>query len=106
MTLATAQVGAPPDPSASQPVTTHLERRFPGEALDVCIFGDTHVEYIASFGGVLCVNPGSATLPHNMNAELVSHTSIARAPRAQELLGCTALTASGMFRAGRGRLAF
>ena len=57
------QVGAPPDPAASQPVTTHLERRFPGEALDVCIFGDTHVEYIASFGGVLCVNPGSATLP-------------------------------------------
>ena len=65
MTLPRAlpQVGAPPDPAASQPVTTHLERRFPGEALDVCISGDTHVEYIASFGGVLCVNPGSATLP-------------------------------------------
>ena len=72
MTLPRAlpQVGAPPDPAASQPVTTHLERRFPGEALDVCIFGDTHVEYIASFGGVLCVNPGSATLPYGRTFHL------------------------------------
>ena len=34
-----------------------------GERLDVCVYGHSHVEHVCTVGGVLCVNPGSATLP-------------------------------------------
>lgn len=46
-------------------VERSLERLFGGERLDVLIYGDTHVEDIETYAGVLCVNPGSPTLPHN-----------------------------------------
>lgn len=38
--------------------------------LDVIVYGDTHVERIDVAGGVLCVNPGSPTLPHNLTTQL------------------------------------
>ena len=50
-------------------------RRFgvePGtaEALDVVVYGDTHVQRIDVIGPVLCVNPGSPTYPHNLETQL------------------------------------
>jgi predicted phosphodiesterase len=50
-------------------------RRFgiePGaaEALDVLVYGDTHVQRIDVIGPALCVNPGSPTYPHNLETQL------------------------------------
>ena len=36
---------------------------------DVIISGDTHRELIASVDGILCVNPGSPTYPHNYDTQ-------------------------------------
>ncbi len=47
-----------------------LKRYFGTPELDVLVYGDTHVEAIASINGVLCVNPGSPTYPHNLNTRL------------------------------------
>jgi len=47
-----------------------LTRYFPEQRLDVLVFGDTHVEGIERVRGLLCVNPGSPTLPHNLNPQL------------------------------------
>ncbi len=47
-------------------VAKALDRHFPGERLDVVVYGDTHVEHVTTIGGVLCVNPGSPTFPHNL----------------------------------------
>ena len=40
------------------------------EALDVVIYGDTHVQRIDVIGPTLCVNPGSPTYPHNLETQL------------------------------------
>lgn len=37
-----------------------------GRAVDVVVFGDTHVATIERADGVLLVNPGSPTLPNNL----------------------------------------
>lgn len=42
-----------------------IERYFSERRPDVVIFGDTHVELITEVNGVLVVNPGSPTYPHN-----------------------------------------
>ena len=47
-----------------------VERFFPDRRPDVIVSGDTHVERIAEVHGVLCVNPGSATYPHNYDTQL------------------------------------
>ena len=47
-----------------------LERHFSGHDLDVVVYGDTHVEHITELHGVLLVNPGSPTFPHNLNVQL------------------------------------
>ena len=36
---------------------------------DVIVSGDTHRELIAEVDGVLCVNPGSPTYPHNYDTQ-------------------------------------
>ena len=46
-----------------------LERYFPEKKPDVIVFGDTHVETIQEIDGVLCVNPGSPTYPHNYDTQ-------------------------------------
>ena len=53
----------------SYTVAKALARHFPAQDLDVVIYGDTHVEHIAHFDGVLCVNPGSPTFPHNLQVQ-------------------------------------
>lgn len=46
-----------------------IERFFPERTPDVIISGDTHREQIVSLNGVLCVNPGSPTYPHNYDTQ-------------------------------------
>ncbi|MFN0092331.1 MAG: metallophosphoesterase family protein [Acidimicrobiales bacterium] len=46
-----------------------IERYFEARP-DVVVYGDTHVEHITEIDGVLCVNPGSPTFPHNLNLQL------------------------------------
>ena len=46
------------------------ERRFASGAIDVLVYGDSHVERIDVVGSTLCVNPGSPTYPHNHNTQL------------------------------------
>jgi putative phosphoesterase len=50
-------------------VSKWIEKKFPNTNLDVLIYGDTHVEQIDLIDGVLCVNPGSPTFPHNLNLQ-------------------------------------
>ena len=47
-----------------------MQRYFGRTDLDVVIHGDTHVESIEHVDGVLCVNPGSPTLPRNLLTRL------------------------------------
>ena len=51
-------------------VATALDRLFPECRPDVVVYGDSHVEAIDTVGGVLCVNPGSPTYPHNLETQL------------------------------------
>ena len=55
----------PPDHT----VARWCERYFPEKKPDVIVFGDTHTELIRNVGGVLCVNPGSPTYPHNYDTQ-------------------------------------
>lgn len=36
------------------------------QPVDVIVFGDTHTEEVVTIRDILCVNPGSPTLPHNL----------------------------------------
>jgi putative phosphoesterase len=47
-----------------------MRRYFDRTDLDVVVHGDTHVESIERVDGVLCVNPGSPTLPRNLLTRL------------------------------------
>lgn len=51
-------------------VARWVERFFPDKRPDVIVSGDTHVELITEVDGILCVNPGSATYPHNYDTQL------------------------------------
>ena len=46
-----------------------IERFFPERTPDVIVFGDTHRECIEEVNGILCVNPGSPTYPHNYDTQ-------------------------------------
>jgi putative phosphoesterase len=45
-------------------------RIFGDAALDVLVYGHTHVESIDVIDSILCLNPGSPTYPHNLEAQL------------------------------------
>ena len=51
-------------------VLQRAEQRFPDAAPDVIVYGHTHIEGIHRLGDLLCVNPGSPTLPHNKSLRL------------------------------------
>ena len=52
-------------------VLTQAAKRFASDAPpDVVVYGHTHIEEIHNVGGVLFVNPGSPTLPHNKSLRL------------------------------------
>lgn len=40
-----------------------------GRRTDLIVCGHTHVERLAQYDGVWVINPGSATLPHNLTAQ-------------------------------------
>ncbi len=50
-------------------VAQQIARHF-GEPVDVVVAGDTHVPEVTELGGVLLVNPGSPTLPRNLQTQL------------------------------------
>ena len=52
-------------------VLAQAAKRFAGDAPpDVVVYGHTHIEEVHDVGGVLFVNPGSPTLPHNKSLRL------------------------------------
>lgn len=55
-----------PESAAGPTFRRTLVRVFDHADVDVVIYGDTHVEAIDRIDGVLCVNPGSPTYPHNL----------------------------------------
>ncbi len=50
-------------------VARWVERFFPDKTPDVIVYGDTHTELINEVDGILCVNPGSPTYPHNYDTQ-------------------------------------
>jgi uncharacterized protein len=49
-----------------QPAFSHAMERHFGGPVDILVQGHSHVEGFKRFGDTLVVNPGSATLPHNL----------------------------------------
>jgi uncharacterized protein len=54
-----------PDETSDEVFANAMHRHF-GGAVDVLVMGHSHLEGITRFGSTLVVNPGSATLPHNL----------------------------------------
>ena len=46
-----------------------VARYWPLKTPDVIVSGDSHTELIAEIDGILCVNPGSPTYPHNYDTQ-------------------------------------
>ena len=46
-----------------------VARYWPETRPQVIVSGDSHTELIAEVGGILCVNPGSPTYPHNYDTQ-------------------------------------
>jgi putative phosphoesterase len=59
-----------PERAPNFTVARWVERHFPDRRPDVIIYGDSHVEAIDTIDGILCVNPGSPTFPHNLSVQL------------------------------------
>jgi len=55
----------PPDYTVSK----WIDRLYPVQRPDILIYGDTHVEQVDVIDGVLCINPGSPTFPHNLDVQ-------------------------------------
>lgn len=51
-------------------VANAKQRIFGTSAIDVIVYGHSHVEAIDLLDGTLCVNPGSPTYPHNLQTQL------------------------------------
>ncbi len=46
-----------------------VARLWPEQRPDVIVSGDSHTELITEIDGILCVNPGSPTYPHNYDTQ-------------------------------------
>lgn len=57
------------DSPASMTLPQFVERYWPDATPDVIVSGDSHTELIAEKNGILCVNPGSPTYPHNYDTQ-------------------------------------
>ena len=68
-------------------ILERARQRFPDVSPDVVVYGHTHIEAIDDVDGLLCVNPGSPTLPHNRSLRLgtIGFLSIDRGTVAAEL---------------------
>ena len=58
---------SPPHMTVSRWLSRHFDDGF---RPDVLVYGDSHVESIEMIEGILCINPGSPTYPHNLNVQL------------------------------------
>jgi hypothetical protein len=56
-----------PERKSPQLLLAYLERHFGHAGFDVVVFGHTHLESVHRVGDMLCVNPGSPTLPRNQS---------------------------------------
>jgi putative phosphoesterase len=54
-----------PDETSDRVFENAMHRHF-GGIVDVLVMGHSHLEGVTRFGSTLVVNPGSATLPHNL----------------------------------------
>ena len=83
-----------------------LDHYLGGARPDIVVCGDTHFERIDRLGDMLVVNPGSATLPHNMSPRLghVAYLTLeAGAPPRAEIVDLGAADwRERVARAGRG----
>jgi|TARA_Y100000310_G_scaffold337546_1_gene424861 hypothetical protein len=61
-----------PSPVSKSPqhISRYIDRYFKDDVPQVMIYGHTHMEALHQVGDVLCVNPGSPTLPHNKSVRL------------------------------------
>ena len=60
-----------PVPAQGEWTLEQAMQRYCGRTdLDVMVFGDTHTEWIEHVDSVLCINPGSPTLPRNLSTRL------------------------------------
>jgi putative phosphoesterase len=51
-------------------INQYMNRKYPGARPDVVLYGHTHRQEIHTIDGMLCVNPGSPTLPNNQSLRL------------------------------------
>lgn len=58
-----------PERKSAEVIAKHVDRHF-GCQPDVVVFGHTHFEGVYRVGAMLCVNPGSATLPRNQSVRM------------------------------------
>jgi uncharacterized protein len=56
----------PTPDETSEAVFLRVMREYFGGPVDVLVMGHSHLEGVNRFGSTLVVNPGSATLPHNL----------------------------------------
>jgi putative phosphoesterase len=54
-----------PDETSDEVFQRAMDRHF-GGPVDVLVMGHSHLEGIVRYGATLVINPGSATLPHNL----------------------------------------
>ena len=59
-----------PKRRSSEFIRGYLERNFPGVSPDVVVYGHTHRDEITHVDGMICINPGSPTLPRNQSTRL------------------------------------
>lgn len=59
-----------PERQSTAQIHGYVERYFGGDVPQVLIYGHTHMEAVDQVGGLLCVNPGSPTLPRSQTVRL------------------------------------
>ena len=55
-----------PEMPPKRTIESVMQNEF-GQPVDIIVFGDTHTEEVVQVKNVLCINPGSPTLPHNLD---------------------------------------
>jgi putative phosphoesterase len=59
-----------PNPSAKELIQSYIERKFPGIAPDVVVYGHSHRDEISFVDDIIYINPGSPTFPRHKSARL------------------------------------
>ena len=54
-----------PERKSEEFIADYVERHFGDFRPDIMVYGHTHLEGVYKVGGMLCINPGSPTLPKN-----------------------------------------